>query len=296
MNPVVDIYSRIAGEYDDPRIIESCWGAITQHSLGLVTLRNGPNTVADIGCGTGRDLARLASASPTGVRFIGVEPAANMRRLAVARTAQFPHVRIIDGCFERLPLESQSIDYLYSILAFHWTTDLGTSVAELARVLKPTGEMDMTFIGRHNGREFIRKTTPVFFKYLTPASMIKAVSLRKQMTLEAATALFRTAFGSPGLSVDESYHTYYDTLEGHWGWWGRIERQLLDIPEAKRVECEEAVRGALSTLATEKGIPYTVHLLHVRLRPEDSTERAVSRAATHTGEHTEMAGSGHKEV
>jgi ubiquinone/menaquinone biosynthesis C-methylase UbiE len=271
MNPVVETYSRLASEYDDPRNIESCWGCITQHSLGLVTLRNGHKTVADLGCGTGRELSRLASASPPDMRFIGVEPAANMRRIANARTAQYPNVRILDGSFESLPLESKSIDYLYSILAFHWTTDLDKSVAELARVMKPTGEMDMTFIGRDNGREFIRKTTPVFFKYLTPSSMVKAALLRKQMTLEVATVLFRTAFSSPGLSVTESYHTCYDTLEGHWGWWVRIEGQFVDIPAAKKAECEQAVREAISTLATDKGIPYTVHLLHVRLRHEGVT-------------------------
>ena len=67
--------------------------------------------------------------------------------------------------------------------------------------------MDLTFIGRNNGREFIKKTTPVFFKYMTPAMMVEAVSLRKQLTLEAATALFGEAFDSPALTVTESYHT-----------------------------------------------------------------------------------------
>jgi ubiquinone/menaquinone biosynthesis C-methylase UbiE len=268
MNPVVETYSRLASEYDSPKNIESCWGRVGQHSLGLVTLKERHKTVADIGCGPGRDLARLASASPPDVQFMGVEPAANLRRIAQDRTAQYRNVRVLDGSFENLPLESKSIDYLYSILAFHWTTDVAKSVAELARVLKPTGEMDMTFIGRHNGREFIRATTPVYFKYVTLSSMVKAASLRKQMTREAATALFRAVFGSPGLNVAESYHTYYDTLEGHWSWWVRIEGQLVDIPAAKRAECEHAVRGALSALATDKGIPYTVHLLHVRLRRE----------------------------
>jgi|SRR5712664_2055193 len=273
MNPVIETYSRLAGEYDDPRNIESCWGCITQHSLGFVTLSAEHRTVADIGCGTGRELARLAAASPPHVEFIGVEPAAEMRKRAVARTAQHPNVRIVDGAFESLALETGSLDYLYSILAFHWTTDLAKSVAELARVLKPTGEMDMTFIGRHNGREFIRTTTPVFFKYMTPASMVKAVSLRKQMTLEAATTLFRTTFRSSGLTVRESYHTYYDTLEGHWGWWVRVESQFVDIPSDKKLECEHAVRRAISTLATDEGIPYTVHLLHVRLRNRTSEAR-----------------------
>ena len=186
--------------------------------------------------------------------------------MALARTAQYPNVRVLDGAFEDLPLESRSVDYLYSVLAFHWTTNLEKSVAELARVLKPDGEMDLTFIGRHNGREFIRKTTPVFFKHMTPALMVEAASLRKQMTLDEATALFRTAFSSPRLSVTESYHTYYDTLEGHWSWWVRIEGQFVNIPPEKKAECDQAVRAAISTLETDKGIPYTVHLLHVRLR------------------------------
>jgi len=266
MNPVVETYSRVATAYDDPQNIASCWGRLTRHSIGFVSLEEKHKIVVDVGCGTGRELAQLASVNPADVQFIGVEPAHNMRELAVARTAQYANVRILDGCFEGLPLASQSVDYLYSILAFHWTTDLDTSVAELARVMKPTGEMDLTFIGRHNGREFIRATTPIFFKYMTPALMVEATSLRKQMKLEEATVLFRTAFRSPGLSVEESYHTYYDTLEGHWGWWIRIEGQFLNIPAAAKDECDQAVRAAISRLATDQGIPYTVHLLHVRLR------------------------------
>src|SRR5206468_7054177 len=178
----------------------SCWGRVTQHSIGLVELRTTHEVVVDVGCGTGRELAQLASIHPPYIKFIGVEPAPNMREIAAARTARYPNACTIDGRFECLPLETHSVDYLYSILAFHWTTDLRKSVSELARVLRPTGEMDLTFIGRNNGREFIMKTTPVFFKYMTLATMVEAVSLRKQLRLEEATALFREAFDSPGLT------------------------------------------------------------------------------------------------
>ena len=263
---VVETYSQLASVYDDPSNVASCWGRVTRHSLGLVRLRATHETVVDVGCGTGRELIQLASSHPPHVNFIGVEPAVNMRKIAAARTARWPNVRIVDGRFERLPLETQSVDYLYSVLAFHWTTDLRKSVSELARVLRPTGEMDLTFIGRNNGREFIMKTTPVFFKYMTLATMVEAVSLRKQLRLEEATALFREAFDSPGLTVTESYHTYYDTLDGHWGWWMRIEGQLVNVPSDQKTECNQAVRAAISTLETASGIPYTVHLLHVRLR------------------------------
>jgi len=126
--------------------------------------------------------------------------------------------------------------------------------------------MDLTFIGRHNGREFIEKTTRVFFRYLTLANMVEAVSLRKQLHVDEAATLFQGAFGSAGLTVSESYHTYHDTLEGHWAWWVRIEGQLVNIPPDKRAECDRAVRAALATLQTPEGIPYTIHLLHVRLR------------------------------
>lgn len=266
MNPVVETYSRLASEYDDPRNVDSCWGRVSRYSLDFVTLEDKHKVVVDVGCGTGRELARFASRTPLGVQFIGVEPAANMRKIAMSRTAVYPNVRIINGSFEDLPFESGSVDYLYSILAFHWTTDLDKSVAELARILKPTGEMDLTFIGRYNGREFIQKTTPVFFKYLTPALIVEAASLRKQLTREAAVALFSRALGSRGLSVTESYHTYHDTLEGHWGWWVRIEGQFVNISQEIRDKCDQEVRAAISTLDTDKGIPYTVHLLHVRLR------------------------------
>ncbi len=266
MNKIVETYSQKAAEYDDPRNLDSCWGRIAKLSLDFVRLRPYHKRVADVGCGSGRELANLAKRSAPDARFIGIEPAAGLREIAAARATELPNVQILDGRFEALPLESASLDYLYSVLAFHWTTDLKASVAELARVLGKKGEMNLTFIGKHNGREFIKKTSPVFFRYLKPARLIEAAALRKQLSVEEATALFRETFDEPGLTVEESYHTYYDTLDGHWAWWVRIEGQLVDVAPEKKAECDAAARAALATLDVGQGIPYTVHLLHVRLR------------------------------
>ena len=90
IDPVVDTYSKLADVYDDDSNIGSCWGRVTRHALGLVRLRDTHKTVVDVGCGTGRELSQLASDHPRHVRFIGVEPAANMRRIAAARTARCP--------------------------------------------------------------------------------------------------------------------------------------------------------------------------------------------------------------
>jgi len=266
VNRIVETYSKLASEYDDPRNLDSCWGRVAGLSLRSVELTGRHKAVADVGCGSGRELVRLAKRSSGDVAFFGIEPAAGLREIAAARAAGLRNVRILDGRFEALPFGDASIDYLYSVLAFHWTTDLKASVRELARVLGPTGEMDLTFIGEHNGREFIQKTSPIFFQYMKPARMIEAAALRKQLSVEGATALFGSVFDDADLTVEESYHTYHDSLEGHWAWWVRIEGQMLDIPPEKKAACDAAVRAGLASLATERGIPYTVHLLHVRLR------------------------------
>jgi ubiquinone/menaquinone biosynthesis C-methylase UbiE len=265
-NPVVDTYSRLATEYDSAENQMSCWGRLSRRLLGSVTVKDSYRDIVDVGCGTGMELARLAAGNSSSVQFTGVEPAPMMRELAAKRTAEYENVRILAGSFEELPLDDQSADYLYSILAFHWATDLERSVSELRRALRPTGEMDLMFIGRENGREFIRATTPIFFRYLSPAQMIRAASLRKQLTVEQTTKLFRAGFPPERLTVEESFRTYFDTLEGHWSWWVRIEGQFVEMPPEKREACDAAVRTAISTLATKRGIPYTVHVIHVRLR------------------------------
>ena len=204
-------------------------------------------------------LLHFAAGSAPDVRFIGVEPALNMRKRARELTRQYQNVEIVDGSFESLPLESASVDYLYSILAFHWTTDLAESVRELSRVLKPTGEMDLFCIGRNNGREFIWKTTPIFLKYMGPALLLESAAMRKQLTKQAALRVFESGFEKRRLVVEESQETYYDTLDGHWSWWVRIEGQFIKIPEDKKKVCDLEVKAALGSLATSRGIPYTVH-------------------------------------
>ncbi|MGA8100777.1 MAG: hypothetical protein WB869_01410, partial [Candidatus Acidiferrales bacterium] len=60
--------------------------------------------------------------------------------------------------------------------------------------------------------------------------------------------------------------TYYDTLEGHWGWWVRIEGHFLQMPPDTKEACDQEVKAALESLAGERGIPYTIHQLHVKVR------------------------------
>ena len=265
-NPIVQTYSRLADQYDDDLNVRSCWGRAADRALASIQPPAQYHSILDVGCGTGRALALLASEGPRYCKFVGIDPADNMRHLAAARCNVFDNVRILSGSFESIPADSACFDYLYSIFAFHWTTDLDRSVRELARVLKPDGEMDLFFIGRNNGREFIQKTTPIFLKYLRPEGLLRTAQLRKQLTREAAFQLFAKAFDPSRLSVEETYETYYDSLEGHWGWWVRIEGHFVQLPSTSREACDREVQAAIRGLDSPKGIPYTIHRLHVRFR------------------------------
>jgi len=257
---IIRAYSDRAAEYDAEANLSSCWNSASTRALQTIRAN------VDVGCGTGRALRELAAIARADTNFIGLEPAANMCRRAVSLLAKFSNVRFAQGRFEQLPLVSASVDYLFSILAFHWTTDLSASVAELARVLKPEGRLDLFFAGRHSGREFTAKTAPLFLKYMGSQRLHGAAAMRKHLTQESATALFQKRFSPDRLIVEETCDTYYDTLERHWNWWvPRTAGLLLNVPAEKRAECDGEIRRAIQTLETPRGIPYTIHVLHVHV-------------------------------
>ncbi|MBV8892642.1 MAG: class I SAM-dependent methyltransferase, partial [Acidobacteria bacterium] len=116
-DPIVETYSRLAAKYDDDGNVQSCWGRAAAKALSCVSLKEDCHVIADVGCGTGRALLSLASDDHSERQFIGVEPAQKMRDLAIERTKGHANIKIFDGRFENLPLESASVDYLYSIFA-----------------------------------------------------------------------------------------------------------------------------------------------------------------------------------
>jgi ubiquinone/menaquinone biosynthesis C-methylase UbiE len=265
MTSIIETYSKLASAYESRENLESCWGRVTQHATGLLPKRQGNEVVVEVGCGPGIQLASLIETSDENITFIGVEPADNLRKNAIERTKRFPNAQVLNGTFENLPIESYSVDYLYSILAFHWVSDIRNAVLELSRILKKDGEMDLFFSGKHSGKEFAGKTAPINFKYMSPRQLMDAAVSQQRLTLEGIDSAFRPEFGSKDLTVSESYNTYYDSLEGHWSWRCRVEG-LVGVPEETKAEYDLAVKAAIASLSTEKGIPYTVHLLHVKLR------------------------------
>ena len=96
--------------------------------------------VVDVGCGPGRFLREAAERGATAV---GVDPSAQMRRLAGWRTPARLRdaVRVADGTAERLPLEDGAATVAWAVASYHHWTDPDAGLAELRRVLRPAGRL-----------------------------------------------------------------------------------------------------------------------------------------------------------
>jgi ubiquinone/menaquinone biosynthesis C-methylase UbiE len=102
-------------------------------------LEDAVGRVVEIGAGTGLNVEHY----PDGVAdLVLVEPDAAMRRRLAHRVGRRAHVaHIVDAPAERLPLPDASVDRVVSTLVLCTVDDPGLALREIARVLRPDGEL-----------------------------------------------------------------------------------------------------------------------------------------------------------
>jgi ubiquinone/menaquinone biosynthesis C-methylase UbiE len=93
--------------------------------------------VVDIGCGPG-NAARAAARR--GARVVGVDPDPMMLRLARAVTRE-PGVTLSPGSAEALPVPDGWATVVWSLKTVHHWKDVTAGLAELRRVLAPSGRL-----------------------------------------------------------------------------------------------------------------------------------------------------------
>lgn len=95
--------------------------------------------VVEVGAGSG---ANFPHYPPTVTEVVAVEPEAYLREQAVAAAPQAPvAVTVLDGIADALPLEDASCDAAVACLVLCSVPDQASALAELRRVLKPSGEL-----------------------------------------------------------------------------------------------------------------------------------------------------------
>jgi ubiquinone/menaquinone biosynthesis C-methylase UbiE len=96
-------------------------------------------TVVDVGCGPGTDLAAVAATVGHGGQVIGIDHDPAMVAEARRRLAGHPTVWVREGDAHRLPLDDGCADRVRTDRVVQHVDDPARVLAELARVLRPGG-------------------------------------------------------------------------------------------------------------------------------------------------------------
>jgi len=132
----IDIY-----EYQHPRVDFHAF------ALDHLDLR-GDEQVLDVGCGTAIALGRLATRG-TGLALVGIDRSPGMVSESRGRE-RTERVRWVAGDVGALPTPDRAYDVVLAMHMLYHASDVEAAVGELRRVLRPTGTLLATTLGRRH--------------------------------------------------------------------------------------------------------------------------------------------------
>ncbi len=151
-----------SGNYDEAEIakVDDAFSFGCGNPVALAQVSEG-QTVVDLGCGAGLDLVLAAERTgPTG-RVIGVDMTAEMLERArhnIERSGH-EHIELREGFIEELPVDDASVDWVLSNCVLNLSPDKPSTFAEIARVLRPGGQMLISDVVVERVPTWIRRLT-----------------------------------------------------------------------------------------------------------------------------------------
>ena len=129
--------------------VESFAGVANPFALGAIERGS---TVLDLGCGAGSDLLVAAQMVGSGGRVIGVDMTPSMleRARESAGAMGLSNVEVHESLIESLPLADASVDVVISNGVIDLVPDKEAVFAEIDRVLRPGGRLQIADVIIHN--------------------------------------------------------------------------------------------------------------------------------------------------
>lgn len=137
-------FSRSADDYDKVAVLQREMGERMLERLDVVRLQ--PQTVLDVGCGTGFVTEGLLKRYSK-AQVIALDFALPMLRHAKRRGTWLRRPRCLCADAERLPLADDSVDLIFSNATIQWCNSLPDTFGEFLRILRPGGLLMFTSFG-----------------------------------------------------------------------------------------------------------------------------------------------------
>lgn len=128
-------FDKIAEEFDVTRIYS--W----LETAKFIKSMKKNSTVLDLGCGNGRDIKTLLEHQQ---KPIGLD---SSKRMINISSKKYPKVEFIHANMVKIPLKTNSIDYIICIASFHHLKSKKARISclkEIKRILKPNGKLFLT--------------------------------------------------------------------------------------------------------------------------------------------------------